>query len=39
MIWHGSGRPDLAQVGGKNPEKLDEAIARTPEIIAQLLCR
>jgi len=33
----GGGRPELAQAGGKNPEKLDEAIAQAPEIIASLL--
>jgi alanyl-tRNA synthetase len=33
----GGGRPDLAQAGGKNPEKLDEAIAQAPEIVAGLL--
>jgi alanyl-tRNA synthetase len=33
----GGGRPDLAQAGGKNPEKLDEAIAQAPDIIAGLL--
>lgn len=35
----GGGRPDLAQAGGKNTEKLGEAIAQAPEIIAQSLCR
>ena len=33
----GGGRPDLAQAGGKNPEKIDEAIAQAPGIIAGLL--
>ena len=33
----GGGRPDLAQAGGKQPEKLDEAIARAPGIIAELI--
>jgi alanyl-tRNA synthetase len=33
----GGGRPDLAQAGGKHPEKLDEAIAQAPGIIAGLL--
>ena len=33
----GGGRPDLAQAGGKNPEKLDEAIERAPAIVARLL--
>jgi alanyl-tRNA synthetase len=29
----GGGRPDLAQAGGKQPEKLDEALAKAPEIV------
>ncbi|MBN1866270.1 alanine--tRNA ligase [Candidatus Sumerlaeota bacterium] len=33
----GGGRPDLAQAGGKNPEKLDEAIAKAPEIVQAML--
>ena len=33
----GGGRPDMAQAGGKDPEKLPELIAKTPEIIAGLL--
>ena len=32
----GGGKPDLAQAGGSQPEKLDEAIARAPELIAQI---
>ena len=32
----GGGKPDMAQAGGKNPEKLPEAIAKAPEIILQL---
>jgi alanyl-tRNA synthetase len=31
----GGGKPDLAQAGGSRPEKLDEAIAKAPELIAQ----
>ncbi len=31
----GGGKPDLAQAGGSRPEKLDEAIAQVPELIAQ----
>ncbi len=31
----GGGKPDLAQAGGSRPEKLDEAIARAAELIAQ----
>jgi alanyl-tRNA synthetase len=30
----GGGRPDFAQAGGKDPAKLDEALARVPEILA-----
>jgi alanyl-tRNA synthetase len=33
----GGGRPDMAQAGGKDPEKLPEAIAMAPGIIAELL--
>jgi len=33
----GGGRPDLAQAGGKRPEKLGEALAKAPEVIAALL--
>lgn len=29
----GGGRPDMAQAGGKNPEKLDEAIAEVVKLI------
>ena len=29
----GGGRPNMAQAGGKNPEKIPEAIARIPEIL------
>jgi len=32
----GGGRPDMAQAGGKNPEKLDEAIAATLKIVEEL---
>jgi alanyl-tRNA synthetase len=31
----GGGKPDLAQAGGSRPEKLDEAIAQVPALIAQ----
>ncbi len=33
----GGGRPDMAQAGGKQPEKLPEVIRRTPEVIKALL--
>jgi len=31
----GGGRPDFAQAGGKDPSKLDEALARASELVAQ----
>jgi alanyl-tRNA synthetase len=33
----GGGRPELAQAGGKDPAKLQEAIARVPEILRSQL--
>ncbi len=30
----GGGRPDFAQAGGKNPERLDEALAKVKELVA-----
>jgi len=33
----GGGKPDMAQAGGKMPEKLPEALAQTPEIVKGLL--
>jgi alanyl-tRNA synthetase len=33
----GGGRPDLAQAGGKEPLKLDEALSKVPEIVKQML--
>jgi len=33
----GGGKPDMAQAGGKHPEKLPEAIAKAAEIVAGLL--
>ncbi|MEG1255291.1 alanine--tRNA ligase [Clostridium sp.] len=33
----GGGRPDMAQAGGKLPEKLDEAISKVSEIIETLV--
>lgn len=33
----GGGRPDMAQAGGKLPEKVDEALAKVGEILEQLL--
>ncbi|HIV13808.1 MAG TPA: hypothetical protein IAA63_11810, partial [Candidatus Pullilachnospira stercoravium] len=29
----GGGRPNMAQAGGKNPEKIGEAIAKIPELV------
>jgi alanyl-tRNA synthetase len=33
----GGGRKDLAEAGGKDPGKLDEAIAAVPDVIGQML--
>ncbi len=33
----GGGRPDLAEAGGKNPEKLDSAIAEVCDIVSAML--
>jgi len=33
----GGGRPQLAQAGGKNPEKLDQCLAKAKELITSLL--
>ena len=33
----GGGRPDMAMAGGKNPEKLGEAIAAVPSIVDKLI--
>jgi len=33
----GGGRPQMAQAGGKNPQKIDEALAKAAEIIAEKL--
>lgn len=33
----GGGRPDMAQAGGKNPEKLDEMLAAVAQTITKLL--
>ncbi|MCX7919562.1 MAG: alanine--tRNA ligase [bacterium] len=35
----GGGRPDLAQAGGKNPAKLDEALSQVPEFVKQMMQR
>ena len=32
----GGGRPDFAQAGGSRPDKVDEALALVPEIVARL---
>ena len=33
----GGGRPDMAQAGGKDPEKLPEAMAQAGQVVAGLL--
>jgi alanyl-tRNA synthetase len=33
----GGGRPDLAQAGGKLPEKLDEAVKQAKELVREIL--
>ena len=33
----GGGRPNFAQAGGKHPEKLEEALAKVPEIVETLI--
>ncbi len=33
----GGGRKDLAEAGGKNPEKLDESLRSVPAIVEQML--
>jgi len=33
----GGGRPDMAQAGGKKPEKLDEAISKVSQIVETLV--
>ena len=33
----GGGRPQMAQAGGKSPQKIDEALAKAAEIIKQKL--
>jgi len=33
----GGGRPDFAEAGGKDPSKIDELIARAPDVIAGVL--
>ena len=33
----GGGRPDMAQAGGKNPEKINEAVENAYEIIEKLV--
>ncbi len=35
----GGGRPNMAQAGGKNPEKADEAIASAAKILEEQLCK
>jgi alanyl-tRNA synthetase len=33
----GGGKPDLAQAGGKDPARLDEAIAKAPDVVREIL--
>jgi alanyl-tRNA synthetase len=33
----GGGKPDLAQAGGKDPDKLDDALGRAPEALRSML--
>jgi len=33
----GGGRPDFAEAGGKDPAKIDELLARAPELVGSLL--
>ncbi|HVP04648.1 MAG TPA: DHHA1 domain-containing protein, partial [Dehalococcoidia bacterium] len=33
----GGGRPDMAQGGGKDPAKLDEALAVVPDAVREML--
>ncbi len=33
----GGGRPDFAEAGGKHPEKTDEMLAASEQVIARLL--
>ena len=33
----GGGRPDIAQAGGKSPEKIDDALAKARELIKEKL--
>ena len=31
----GGGRPNMAQAGGKNPEGIEAALAKVPELVSQ----
>ena len=33
----GGGRPDFAEAGGKQPEKIDDLLAAAPEILKRVL--
>jgi alanyl-tRNA synthetase len=33
----GGGRPDFAEAGGKDPSKIDDLIAKAPDVVASLL--
>jgi alanyl-tRNA synthetase len=33
----GGGRPDFAEAGGKEPAKIDDLLAKAPEVVRALL--
>jgi alanyl-tRNA synthetase len=33
----GGGRPDFAEAGGKDPSKIDELLAKAPEVVRSML--
>jgi alanyl-tRNA synthetase len=34
----GGGKPQMAQAGGKNPQKIDNALSKAAELIKEKLC-